>query len=119
MKYKQVIVMRTDLNMRKGKMCAQAGHAVLGAVKMALADGGRNLFAWEEESGQSKICVGVDSLEALLNIYNKGLESGFMVYLVTDAGYTEFHNEPTVTCLAFEPLPSDEIDKITGDLVLL
>jgi len=26
-KIKQVIVMRTDLNMRKGKMCAQAAHA--------------------------------------------------------------------------------------------
>jgi peptidyl-tRNA hydrolase len=24
---KQVIVIRTDLNMRKGKMCAQAAHA--------------------------------------------------------------------------------------------
>lgn len=30
--HKQVIVLRTDLNMRKGKMCAQAAHASLKAI---------------------------------------------------------------------------------------
>ena len=38
--------------------------------------------------------------------------------LVRDAGYTEFHGEPTYTCLAFEPLAPEQIDPITGDLPL-
>ena len=38
--------------------------------------------------------------------------------LVRDAGHTEFHGEPTYTCLAFEPLYPDQIDPLTGSLPL-
>lgn len=40
-KAKQMIVMRRDLKMRKGKIAAQAGHACVEAVLMALAREGR------------------------------------------------------------------------------
>jgi PTH2 family peptidyl-tRNA hydrolase len=40
-KAKQLIVMRRDLKMRKGKIAAQAGHACVEAVLMALAREGR------------------------------------------------------------------------------
>ena len=36
-KSKQMIVMRRDLKMRKGKIAAQAGHACVEATLMALA----------------------------------------------------------------------------------
>ena len=36
-KAKQLIVMRRDLHMRKGKIAAQAGHACVEATLMALA----------------------------------------------------------------------------------
>ena len=32
MEHKQVIVLRKDLNMRKGKMVAQGAHASMGAI---------------------------------------------------------------------------------------
>jgi PTH2 family peptidyl-tRNA hydrolase len=48
----------------------------------------------------------------------RGREAGFAVALVRDAGYTEFHGEPTYTCLAFEPLSPEQIDPITGGLPL-
>lgn len=38
---KQMIVMRRDLHMRKGKIAAQAGHACVTAVLMALEREGR------------------------------------------------------------------------------
>jgi PTH2 family peptidyl-tRNA hydrolase len=69
-------------------------------------------------AGVAKVCVYVDSEEALLDLARQGRERGFAVALVRDAGFTEFHGEPTYTCLAFEPLAPDDIDPLTGDLPL-
>jgi len=137
-KAKQLIVMRRDLLMRKGKIAAQAGHACVEATLMALARENRldevrvrgswialdhseddctPLTAWFD-AGIAKVCVYVDSEEELLDIYEQGLEQGFAVALIRDAGMTEFHGESTFTCLAFEPLFPEQIDPITGDLPL-
>ena len=45
-------------------------------------------------------------------------EAGILSALICDAGMTEFHGEPTYTCLAFEPRYPDEVDPITGALPL-
>lgn len=139
-KAKQMIVMRRDLNMRKGKVAAQAGHACVEAVLMALIrekrldqlrisedgtwvyldDAGSDatpLADWFD-AGVAKVCVYVDGEDALLDLYRKGREAGFAVALVRDAGLTEFGGEPTYTCLAFEPLPAATIDPLTGRLPL-
>ncbi len=139
-KAKQMIVMRRDLKMRKGKIAAQAGHACVEAVLMALAREGRlgqvrvtptqswvylddegtqptALSDWFD-AGVAKVCVYVDSEEALLDLATRGRELGFVCALVHDAGLTEFHGEPTYTCLAFEPLRADQIDPLTGELPL-
>lgn len=148
-KAKQMIVMRRDLHMRKGKIAAQASHACVEATLMALSryglldrvqvtgqridivagrakkrfgKGGRTsngeaLEAWFNE-GIAKVCVYVDSEKELLDIAEKGREKGFLVALIKDAGLTEFSNQPTLTCLAFEPLFANQIDPITGDLPL-
>lgn len=139
-KAKQMIVMRRDLKMRKGKIAAQAGHACVEAVLMALAREGRldqvriapsggwvyldegtmpatPLADWFS-AGVAKVCVYVDSEEALLDLADKGREQGFVCALVRDAGLTEFHGESTYTCLAFEPLRADQIDPLTGELPL-
>ena len=135
---KQMIVMRRDLKMRKGKIAAQAGQACEEAVLMALVREGRGAdlqatdnWAWlyhDEgdvtpltewfDAGVAKVCVYVDSEEELLDLAERGRELGFVVALVRDAGHTEFHGEPTFTCLAFEPLPAEKIDPLTGDLPL-
>ena len=139
-KSKQMIVMRRDLRMRKGKIAAQAGHACVEATLMALAREGRlnqvrvnearswvyledggspltPLSAWFD-AGVAKVCVYVDGEQALLDLAARGRELGFAVALVRDAGYTEFHGEPTYTCLAFEPLLPEQIDPLTGELPL-
>lgn len=139
-KAKQMIVVRRDLKMRKGKIAAQAGHACVEATLMALAREQRldevRLSADESwvyladddreptplsdwfDAGVAKVCVYVDSEEELLDLATRGRERGFLVALVRDAGFTEFHGEPTYTCLAFEPLYADQVDPLTGGLPL-
>lgn len=117
---KQVIVMRNDLNMRKGKMVAQGAHAsMLFLIQRAATTG---LFADFEEDWMghmTKICVRCDSESELVLIHDKAKEAGLTVWMVTDAGHTEFSGVPTKTCLAIGPNESESIDKITGSLKLL
>lgn len=135
---KQMIVMRRDLKMRKGKIAAQAGHACLSATLMALEKEGRlgdlipggtgmmlrpttkaptPLSCWFE-SGTTKVCVYVDSLESLLELDQKAKEMGIISALICDAGRTEFHGESTYTCLALEPLCPETVEPLTGELPL-
>ena len=135
---KQMIVIRRDLKMRKGKIAAQAGHACVTAVLMALEKENRlnqirtdgkgiylapsnmdatALSEWFDK-GVAKICVYVDSEEELLEIDRKAKEAGIISALICDAGLTEFHGEPTYTCLALEPKSAEEVDKITKELPL-
>lgn len=122
---KQVIVMRNDLGMRKGKMIAQGAHAAMSFITRRMNSGTTHNVtiskaekAWLNSSF-AKICVRVDSLEELLEIKQKAEDVGLEVHLITDSGRTEFHGEPTETCLAIGPDYSERIDPITGDLKLL
>ena len=54
----------------------------------------------------------------MLEIDKKAKELGFISALIQDAGMTEFHGEPTYTCLALEPALPEQVDPITGDLPL-
>ena len=123
-KSKQMIVMRRDLRMRKGKIAAQAGHACVEATLMALAREGRLdqvrvtpnqswVYLEDEGTPSTPLSRWFDAGVAV-----RGREAGFAVALVRDAGYTEFHGEATYTCLAFEPLAPEQIDPLTGDLPL-
>ena len=137
---KQVIVMRKDLNMRKGKMVAQGAHASMkvffdrmnkvwfnkdwkqpnGEMGYYLYSFGANYTEAEWIDGQfTKICVSVDSEEELLEVYNKARGTGIPCALITDSGLTEFNGVPTKTCCAIGPDDSEKIDKITGGLKLL
>jgi PTH2 family peptidyl-tRNA hydrolase len=127
---KQVIVMRKDLNMRKGKMIAQGAHASIAFLTRAAtidADTGMlrtNLKNPAEVSewmtkGFTKICLSVDSEEALDIVYQQAIAAGLNAILITDSGLTEFGGIPTKTCCAIGPDLNEEIDKITAGLKLL
>lgn len=110
---KQVIVMRKDLGMRKGKMIAQGAHASVEAVLMSPDHGKR----WRDR-GATKIVVYVEGDEALTRVWSDAKDAGLVAEIIRDAGHTEL--EPgTYTCCAIGPGPADEIDKITGELPLL
>lgn len=115
-KLKQIIVIRKDLNMRKGKMVAQGAHASMKAVLPHLID-------WRVKQWLSgaftKICVSVDSEEELLSVYGKAQLSNQICALIEDSGLTEFNGVPTLTCCAIGPATDDELQEITGHLKLL
>lgn len=138
---KQVIVMRKDLNMRKGKMIAQGAHASMKAIfnymspefglytikngnqykyQLWLPEGelGEEMKNWIEGSF-TKITVGVDSVSECVELWNKAKELNLPCSLITDKGLTEFDGVPTITCCAIGPCNPDKIDKITGHLKLL
>jgi len=130
---KQVIVMRKDLNMRKGKMVAQGAHASLKALldseyllegvaqQVNCARLPEPVTLWLEGSF-TKICVSVTSEEELQAVFDdagKRLPGDCPIALITDSGRTEFNGVPTKTCCAIGPWWSDEIDGITGKLPLL
>ena len=61
----------------------------------------------------------MNSEEELMELQDKALDAGLEVHLITDSGKTEFHGEPTNTCLAIGPDKAEKIDEITGQLQLL
>jgi PTH2 family peptidyl-tRNA hydrolase len=126
---KQVIVIRRDLRMRRGKEIAQGAHAstawlrqrVLagmtpsGAVEHAqLSEVER---AWLEQSNR-KVTVKVGSEQELMAVYAGALRAGLVAHLITDGGLTEFGGVPTRTCLGIGPDYDERIDPVTGDLEL-
>lgn len=115
---KQVIIIRTDLNMRKGKMIAQGAHASLTACLHR--KGSSNLKAFETwlTDGQTKIVVGIDSEEGLKLLYEQAKNVGLNCSYIVDAGKTEF-KQPTPTAVCIGPNLNTEIDKITRNLKLL
>ena len=113
---KQVIVVRTDLDMGKGKIAAQVGHAcVLGAEHVRKSN--PNWFA-EWWQGQEKVVVKVSSLKELDQIKENAILLNIPWSEVTDAGHTQI-SPGTTTCISLGPAPEDLIDKITGNLKLL
>lgn len=137
---KQIIVIRKDLNMRKGKIAAQAAHAALAVILdmmqkdeltypvgtgitegmrlSLLLDKGSPAYEWLNGSF-TKIVVYVNSEDELRDLYNKALDKNLPCSYIIDSGFTEFHGNKTATCIAIGPYWNDKIDEITGDLPLL
>jgi len=123
---KQVIVMRHDLKMRRGKQIAQGAYASMAFLtrrlqnsrSMRLDEFSPNAQAWIAGSF-AKVCVRCNSEEELMAIHDKAIELGLEVHLITDSGRTEFHGQPTRTCLAIGPDEALKIDQVSGHLELL
>ena len=125
---KQVILIRRDLKMRRGKEVAQGSHASMEFIVARIRGSGSShdikhphVTQLEREwinGGMAKICLQVTSEEELLKYHSLAREAGLASHTITDSGRTEFGGRPTLTSCAIGPGPSDEIDKITSDLKL-
>jgi PTH2 family peptidyl-tRNA hydrolase len=125
MEHKQVIILRKDLNMRKGKLVAQGAHASMGAIlSLCKQDGNKLILEMDDRTEPwltgrfKKICVYVNSEEELLQIYNTALTNGLVCSIIKDSGLTEFHGVPTLTAVAVGPDKEDRIDEVTKHLPL-
>lgn len=134
--YRQIIVVRKDLNMRKGKMVAQGAHASMGSILargrsywltkllnffginvLVLDLKDKSMGAWLTGKFK-KITVSVNSEAELFAIEKQAKEAGLMTSLILDSGLTEF-KEPTYTAVAIGPDLTSKISPITGHLPLL
>ncbi|KAG7206131.1 hypothetical protein KM043_003523 [Ampulex compressa] len=113
--FKLILVIRTDLNMGKGKVAAQCAHAAVAAYKKARKHEDI-LQAWET-CGQAKITVKVDSEDMLLRVSHHAKSLGLLTYIVHDAGHTQIPAGSKTVC-GIGPGPATLIDKVTGHLKL-
>lgn len=133
---KQIIVVRTDLKMSSGKTAAQVAHSSLGVFANWMKENIKDypilgdiflreytfatanntpVFEWLENSF-TKVVLGVDSIEELLELDKKVRDAGLLSCLITDNGLTEFGGVPTITCLCIGPLYSEDFVGLTDHL---
>jgi len=110
--YKQVIVIRKDLKLSKGKLAAQVAHAAVTAAERS-----PDKKKWIDE-GQKKSVLKVKGEKELLTILQEAKDAGLPTALIEDAGRTEIA-PGTRTCVGIGPAPEKDVDKITGELKLV
>jgi PTH2 family peptidyl-tRNA hydrolase len=113
---KQVIVVRSDLKLGKGKLAAHVSHASLAGYKLVKEREPEFVERWERE-GEKKIVVKVDGERELFELYEK-IKKEIPCVIIKDAGFTQIP-PGTVTCLVVGPWRDEEVDKFTKDLKLL
>ena len=111
---KQVILVRQDLKMEKGKLSTQVAHA---SVEAVLSSSSAKVDAWREE-GMKKVVVKVKNEAELRSYQQLAKREKLVASLITDAGHT-FFKEPTTTCLGIGPDTDEKVDKVTKHLKLL
>lgn len=112
--YKQVIVIRSDLEMSIGKTAAQCSHAAVSSLDVASK---KIISAWKKE-GQKKVVVRARNEKELFELKAKCGHHKIPCSLVIDAGLTELI-PGTATALAIGPDKEEKVNKISGSLPLL
>jgi len=114
---KQVLVVRADLKMGKGKLAAQVAHASLMSYLEAEKKSKSLAKEWIE-TGEKKIVVKASGEGELMRLYEEAKKEGIPCALVHDAGLTQLPPN-TITVLGIGPWKEEEIDKLTGNLKLV
>jgi PTH2 family peptidyl-tRNA hydrolase len=124
--HKQVVVIRKDLGMRKGKFVAQGCHASEMAVfGRGYIQDNELRIPLDADIGPwllglfAKAVVYVQSEAELRDVYERALAAGLPCALIEDSGLTEFHRVPTLTAVAVGPALIEKVNRITGELPLL
>jgi PTH2 family peptidyl-tRNA hydrolase len=110
-------------------MAAQAAHASTKVILDAMFKGSTvwtlridilsDAFVHWLKDEFTKIVVGVETAEELLEIVDRAAKQNIPHSVIIDSGHTEFHGAPTLTCGAIGPAASTELDPLTGHLELM
>ena len=140
---KQVIVVRKELKMRKGKIAAQVAHASMkvlldrmeqhqteysyedtfngkerGVIRELVLEKDDPINIWLE-GAFTKIVVGVSD-EEFEQLYQALMQQNKVPFAkITDNGATEFHGVRTDTCIAVGPAAPEDVDTYTNRFKLL
>lgn len=134
-KYKQVIVVRKDLLMSKGKMAAQVAHAASAFLVYPIRDMAKKLITRNErifysvtlpfgteiienwfQGDFTKIILEAKNKDDLLKLIKKADLNDIKYYPIYDKCYTELtpeeENGTCLTVVGFPPLSEEVIDPI-------
>jgi len=123
---KQVIVVRKDLGMGKGRMCAMVAHASMAIFTHQMLEVGEERFElgpdenWDWYGAVqpwltgkfTKIVLGIKGGPELRAIYDAAREDGVVCSLIDEENLG-------IAAVALGPDKSERIDPITGHLELL
>ncbi len=121
---KQVIVVRKDLDLKKGKLAAYVAHV---SMRFLLdnneADRGDEFTiklspeeaVWIRE-GSTRVIYTVNSEDALRDLLFRAEIDGIESYPLQVQSPDEFSGDKTLVCAAFGPASSDELSRLVGKL---
>lgn len=112
-----VIITRKDLQLSKGKLAAQVGHAVMECVLKADKTTPKILDQYRRNGGRKVVLFAKDENE-IKRLYGAIAADGITCHLVKDAGHTEIP-PGTVTVLGVGPANRSHIDRFTSMLQLV
>ena len=128
--YKQIIIVRKDLNMSPGKLAAQVSHGSMAFLSWLIrdnADCDGHIDAWIDKdilhhwiNGEFTKCVlqaknKTQLLKAKTMAEELGMVEGEDFWLIRDNCHTELEPEEdgkTLTVIGFKPMDSEIVDKI-------
>ena len=117
LEFKQVIIIRKDLDMGAGKLVAQGAHASLMSYLETVKEHKDVADKWLKE-GEKKIVLKIDDEEKMRRLAEAFKYKGIPHALVSDAGLTQLPRG-TMTALGIGPWRSKDLDVLTGALKLL
>ena len=115
--YKQVILVRADLKLPKGKMSAQVAHGSVEAVLRSLKTAKEKVKEWRKQ-GSKKVVLKVPTEKEMLKYNQLAKDAGLVTAMITDAGRTVIA-PGTRTCVGIGPDSQEEIDSICKDLKMV
>ncbi len=116
-KFKQVIAVRTDLKMSKGKTAVQVAHGSVSSFVKTKKYYPDWADKWLSE-GQKKITLKVGSQEEIHRLAEEARKLDIPYAIINDAGLTQLP-PGTTTVIGIGPSRTEHIDKISKELSLL
>jgi len=112
--YKQVILVRQDLGLPKGKLAVQVAHASVESMMKAKSS---IVDKWRY-SGAKKVALKVSNLDELKDYEKQLKKARIKTAMITDAGKTCIA-PGTTTCLGVGPDDEEKIDSVTAELKMV